>query len=162
MARGRPRQGEESKSTKDSVIAVKGRARKSAQTQKSGIKAAPQKLAPPSKRKSSTDAIEATPMVRKRARGAILGPEPSSSRPSVAHAPPPAPQPSGDEFAYASATRVLDILRDAMSAADSEVRRQMAMNSAGPSHIGLEDLMALLLAGVSDEDVNRKGKERRQ
>lgn len=49
-----------------------------------------------------------------------------------------------------------------MSAADSEVRRQMAMNSAGPSHIGLEDLMALLLAGVSDEDVNRKGKERRQ
>ena len=155
VAKGRPRQGEGSQTIKNLANVSKSCARKSGKNQKSAIKAEPQKLhkivVPPRKRKDSVHVIEASPTVRKRARLGDGGPEPLSSRLSVAHAPPPAPQP------YASATRVLGILRDAMSAADCEVRRQMAM-SAGD--VGLEDLMALLLAGASDGDVKDKGKER--
>ena len=71
--------------------------------------------------------------------------------------PPPAfaPEPSHDKFE--TALTVISILKDAMTVAEAEVRRQMARRAATPSHVGLEDLMNVLM-GKSDGDSKGKGK----
>lgn len=53
--------------------------------------------------------------------------------------------------------RVVSILKDAMTVAEAEVRRQMAHRVVAPSHVGLEDLMNVLM-GKSDGDSKGKGK----
>lgn len=108
---------------------------------------------PPLKRKSITLPDEIFSAERKRAKCKEPKPDHQSGLPIM---PPPLQLARDDELAYAFSTKVIGILKDAMIAADAEVRRQMAQGAGLPSSVGLQELLSLLLQVISDG----KGKDK--
>lgn len=147
----------------------KGRPRKSGLSSRSAPKKAPEQATiddvVPSrtmKRKNTSE----RPGTTKRVKSTYMNP--SSSHQSVV-APPH--QPSNDEFE--SALRLIALIKDAISAAEAEIRRQQARGAAAPSHAEAEicrqqacgaaapsyaDVGALLALLLPSKCANQKGK----
>ena len=133
----------------------KGRPRRGESSTRSGPKKEPEEArkdeAGPSrttKRKNTSEGPGPTKRVK------LTTTKRSTSGRSVTAA---ASQPSNFEFECA--LRLIILLKDALSAAEAEIRRQQARGAAGPSHVGLGDLLALLLPSESDADRKGKGKQ---